>query len=154
MKNKSKYVLEKKKLKKQKIVFDSKKNVGFELIKDKKKKINNIVINNIKLYEKEFIDYSINKKLQKKIKKLLELIACVFENDDDPGSQMLLVLNEVEKFKRMILNEYSAFMTKKQMLLMQKKLELIENEIKFKIKDTPIIVYNEEEKEKSGHRRR
>lgn len=156
MKNKDSYKLEKKNLKKQKIKFCSNKTIGFELIKDKKKKINGIIITNIRLFKRSFIDYSVNKKIQRKIKKLLELIASVFETDDDPGSQMLMVLNEVERFKRIILNEYALFMTKNQMFLLQKKIELIENEIKFKIKNTPTVIYNEveEEKEKSGHRRR
>lgn len=128
---------------------------GYDLAKTKKKVINGINVSKMMIVNQSFIEKVINKKVEKKFKALLELVASVSEGDEDPSSAMMFALNEIEKFRRMIINQYASYMTKKQMELLDKKVKLVENEIKMKMYQyTERIDQKEEELEKSSHRRR
>lgn len=128
---------------------------GYDLAKTKKKVINGINVSKMMIVNQSFIEKVINKKVEKKFKALLELVASVSEGDEDPSSAMMFALNEIEKFRRMIINQYTSYMTKKQMELLDKKVKLVENEIKMKMYQyTEQIDQKEEELEKSSHRRR
>lgn len=152
MNNSVRYCVEKSNKKSLKSNFNNELR-GFELIKNRKKIVNGFVINNLELYNNLFIERAINKKIQKGIKTLLELFARIFEEDGDPGDSMSRVLDELERFKRLNLNQYISYMSKHQMSLLQKKIDLIEYEIKTRMNRIQIEI-PEVESEKEVHRRR
>ena len=79
----------------------------------------------------------------------------VCEGDEDPSSAMMYALNEVEKFKRFIINQYASYMNKKQLEKLDKKVKLVENEMKMRLYEYNQRYEEQEiEMEKSSHRRR
>ena len=69
----------------------------------------------------------------KKFKKLLEFIASIYESDDDSSSSLMLALNEIEKLKRELINKYVAYLNKKEVQKLDKKIKLIEQEVQSKL---------------------
>lgn len=155
MKNKINYLIVKDKNKKETIYFECNQIKGYELVKNNKKVINGVDVNKMMIVKDTFIEKVINKKVDKKMKSLLELIASVCESDEDPGSAMMFCLNEVEKFKRYIINQYASYMNKKQIEMLDKKVKMIENEVKMRLYQySQRFEEKEEVSEKTGHRRR
>ena len=133
MKNKLNYLIIKEKNKKETIFFECNKINGYNLTNERKKIVNGVNINKMIIVNKSFIEKIINKKIHKKTKSLLELIASVCESDEDPSSAMMFCLNEIEKFKRFIINKYASYMNKKQIELLDKKVKMIEEEVKIRL---------------------
>ncbi len=119
----------------------------------------------IKFYDEKIISQVIKKNFDNKIKKLLELIINIEESDEDPSEGYFLVLNETDKFKKELINKYKRYLKKEQLEFLNKKIELLEIEIKNKLLSMQIInnaIYNNynnmnenyEEEEKEQSRRR
>ena len=130
MKNDLKYLIIKDQKKGETIYFEGKKIEGYPLIKDRNKMINGINVNKMVIVNNSLIEKVINKKMDRKFKSLLELIASVCESDEDPGSGMMYALSELEKFRRMMFNEYIIYMNNVQLEKMDQKIKLIEQEVK------------------------
>lgn len=128
---------------------------------DMKKRKDKESIGTIKFYDKKIIQYVIKKSLNSHFKKLLDLIVKIEEDDDNPDG-LLLCLNELEKLKRETNNKHAKFLENKQKEIINKKIEIIEHELKEKIMFFKISkankVYNafeeDYEEEKERHRSR
>ena len=59
-----------------------------------------INVNKMVIINQSLIDKIINRNIDSKFKKLINLILGIYDNSDDPAGNMMLALNEVEKFKR------------------------------------------------------
>ena len=127
MKTKSKYVLLKKSIYKNIVSFDFDDSFSMTKKKDKES------IGTIKFYDEKIIDGVIKRSIDNRFKKLLELIANIEESDEDPSNGYLFCLDETEKFKRELINKYDKFLKKTQLEFMNKKIELIEKDIKNKL---------------------
>ena len=126
-----------------------------------------IKINKINLVEQEFIDKVLDKKISRRFKKLLELIASITENDEEPSSGLMYALDETERLKREIINKYNHLIKKEELELIDKKLMMIEKELKKRLYEHQMVMkiqqklmqqslLNTEEKEEvnENHRRR
>lgn len=125
-----------------------------------------VSVKRINLIDENFINKMINKRINKRFKNLLEFIANICENDDDPSSGLKFALDETEKFKREMLNKYARLLNKKEKELIEKKIDLIEKDVKKRLLEHQVIrkfqqkmqqdlYYQEEvEEEKENHRRR
>lgn len=127
MKTKTKYILIKKSNYKKIVSYDF--DESFKLTKKK----DNERIGIIKFYDEKIIVSVIKKSIDNRFKKLLELIASIEENDSDPSEGYLLCLDETAKFKREMINKYDKFLKKTQLEFINKKIELIEKEVKNKL---------------------
>lgn len=87
----------------------------------------------IKFYDEKIVSQVIKKSIDYRFKKLLELIASLEESDTDPSSGLIFCLDEAAKFKQEIINKYSSFLKKSQIEFINKKIELIEKEVKNKL---------------------
>ena len=87
----------------------------------------------IKFYDEKIVSQVIKKSIDYRFKKLLELIASLQESDTDPSSGLIFCLDEAAKFKQEIINKYSSFLKKSQIEFINKKIELIEKEVKNKL---------------------
>lgn len=162
MKSRVKYFINKDViLKETKELFNSKLK-GYSL--SKKKVINNVKVSKIVILDSKLIENAINRKINKKIKSLLEILATICEDDENPSSGIKNALNEIERFRRIIMNEFVFYMNNKQLELIEKKLNLVEQEIKQRLyqynqieKITRMNEFNYQEdysEEKTSHRRR
>lgn len=152
MKSDLKYLIIKEQKKCEKIYLEGNKLEGYPLVKGKKKMIHGINIDKMIIVNKSLIEKVINKKMDRKFKKLLELMANVCESDDDSSNGMIYALNELEKFRRMMFNDYIIYMNKVQLEKMDKKIKVIEKEIKARMIMNSQFV-EEKENEKSTRRR-
>ena len=118
----------------------------YKLIKDKKKKQGNnlkydgyktsfidkkkdIEIKNLIVVNPCFKEPLIQRKIDAKLIKLLELLGKIYETDDDPNG-VILSLTEVEKFKSEIVRKYAHDLTKAQKEKLAKKMHIVELELK------------------------
>ena len=125
--------------------------------KDNYKNINQLKINNvydmtsktpikgginvtkINLIDETFIEKMINKRINKRFKSLLELIASICESDEDPTTGLRFALDETEKFKREMLNKYARLLKKKEKELIDKKIDLIEKDVKKRLLEHQVV---------------
>ncbi len=134
MTNNLHYLIVKEKNKKTITYFEYNKLSGFNMAsKSKNLKLKDAInVNKMIIINPSFIEKLINKKINSKIKKLLDLLNTIYNNDEtseDPGSAIIEALNEVEKFKREMINKYMEYMTKEQLRLLDKKIKILEQEV-------------------------
>ena len=127
MKTKTKYILLKKSFYKKIISYKFSESLDISKKRDKHR------IGIIKFYDDKVINRVIKKSIDNHFKKILELIASFEEADSDPSEGLIFSLNEVAKFKREMVNKYNKFLKKSQIEFNNKKLELIEKELKNKL---------------------
>ena len=127
MKAKNNYVLLKKSIYKKIVSYEYDEFFSMTKKKDKES------IGTIKFYDDKIIEGVIKRSIDNRFKKLLELIASLEESDEDPSNGYLFCLDEAEKFKRELINKYDRFLKKTQIEFMNKKIELIEKDIKNKL---------------------
>ena len=132
MSNDIRYLVVKEKNKKEVMYFEYDKLNGFNMTsKNKNIKLKDAInVNKMVIINPSFIEKVINKRISTKIKKLIDLISSIYESDDDdPAGSLMQALNEVEKFKREMINKYLNYMTKEQIELLEKKVEILETEV-------------------------
>ncbi len=127
MKTKIKYVLIKKNNFKKILSYQFDESFDMTKKKDKER------IGIIKFYDDKIISDVIKKSIDNRFKKLLELIANIEESDEDPSEGLIFCLDEAAKFKREMINKYDRFLKKTQIEFINKKIELIEKEVKNKL---------------------
>lgn len=93
----------------------------------------------IRIYDEKMINSSIKKNIDLRFKKLLDLIIRCEESDDDPSEGLLFCLDETDKFRHELINKYERFLKKEQKLFYDKKIDLIEKEIKNKLLEYRLI---------------
>ena len=127
MKTKDKYVLVKKNSFEKVISYEFDESFNMTKKKDKER------IGVIKFYDEKVINSVIQKSIDNRFKKLLELIASLEESDEDPSNGFIFCLDEAAKFKREMINKYDRFLKKTQVEFINKKIEMIEKEVKNKL---------------------
>jgi len=126
------YLIVKEKNKKEVMYFECDKLKGFNVnSKNKNIKLKDAInVNKMVIINPDFIEKLINKKINIKIRKLVDLIANIYDSDDeDPSGALMESLNEVEKFKREMINKYINYMTKEQVEMLEKKVQILETEV-------------------------
>lgn len=77
------------------------------------------------------IEKLVSKKCSRNLEKILNMMTLIYDDDsDDTG--VGLVLDEVEKFKTILMNRYRDYMKKEQYNLYLKKLEIIKSELELR----------------------
>ena len=154
MKTKTKYVLLKEN------IFNKIISYQFDESFNMKKKKDKDSIGVIKFYDEKIINMVIKRSIDNRFKKLLELIASLEESDEDPSNGLIFCLDEATKFKREMINKYDRFLKKTQIEFINKKIELIEKEVKnkliaYRLLNSPLFnMEDEEEEELETERRR
>lgn len=125
------YLIVKDKNKKQVIYFECNKLNGYKMTsKNKNIKLKDAInVNKMVIINPSFINKLIDKNINRKLEKLIKYIIGIYDADDDPAGNLMLALNEVEKFKREVINKYLAYMNKKQLEDLDQKLKILENQV-------------------------
>ncbi len=133
MANNVHYLIVKEKEKREVTYFEYNKLKGFNMAsKNKNLKLKDAInVNKMIIINPSFIEKLINKKVNLKIKKLIDLICEIYNSndDEDPASSLMQALNEVEKFKREMINKYLDYMSKEQLKLLNRKIKLLEQQV-------------------------
>ena len=128
------------------------------------KKITEESLGVIKFYNDNLINKVIKKKIDTRFKYILDLMIKIEEDDSDPSEGLMICLNELDKLKKELINKYRKFLDKKKQEFVERKIAILESEIKMKLFNmqiirNPIIMgednyqYEEEEEKESTRRR-
>ena len=121
---------------------------GFNMTsKNKNIKLKDAInVNKMVIINPSFIEKLIDKNINKKIKKLIDMLANIYDIDDeDPSGALMEALNEVEKFKREMINKYLNYMTKEQVDILEKKVQILETEVlqyAYRLNEQRYLYYN------------
>lgn len=123
--------------------------------KPKKGKGNYIKVNEVKIVDKVMIEKILSMKFERAFKQLVALALRVINDDDADDDTAMIVLDEVELVRQILLERYHKYISKEKEQLFLKKLRIIENEIRvkqIKIKQKAINLEQQEEKSHSRGR--
>lgn len=109
--------------------------------------VNEMVIINPSLIEK-----LIDKKSERTINRFFQMLSVIEDDDDDQDSGYSLILDEVARFKNLVMSKYINYMKKEKYKILLKKLEIVEEEIKRRKESYRL--YYEESLEKTTKPRR
>lgn len=90
--------------------------------------INGEQITNIIITNKKLAYPFVSKIVSKKYRKLIQILTDLFISDEDPGTAMSEVLNEIEKFKDEIKRKYRKYLKKKELERMATELKVLQKE--------------------------
>ena len=111
---------------------DLKKIPGFVFNPQNNIKYDGILVDEVKLTKPELIENILKKKIKRKLAMYTQLIIELIESSDEDDGTIDIVLNDLERYKRVISNNYRVYLSKKYLDLLDKKIELLENELKTK----------------------
>ena len=128
------YLLVKSGINKEIIYIDYNKLDGFRIKPQNKVQYEGIEVNKMIIIKQSFIEKMLKKKIKRKLDAYLQYIISLIENnaDDDP-SNLRGVLDDVERYKSLIKNNYQRYLEDKYCELLLKKIALLEQELKNKI---------------------
>lgn len=76
------------------------------------------------------IEKLVNKKCKRTFEKILTMLSVIYEEDDGADdAPFMLALDEIERFKNLIINKYKDYIEEKEYKLLLKKLEILKNEV-------------------------
>ena len=130
-----KYVIVKKP-KKQTITVEEFENLKGYTVSPKKdfKYENMIKVKKITIDNPDLIKDFVDKKCKRNMTKVLTILSFVNENDDgSEGRPLMLALNEIEKFRQLLIYKYQEHLSKKEYREYLKKLEILTSEIKLRL---------------------
>lgn len=90
--------------------------------------INNQVIRDVKVINKNLAYPLVSKKVFNKYRKLLSLLTELLISDDDSGETFREALNQIEKFRLEIKNKYRSYLKQKELEMMSKQLTALKKE--------------------------
>ena len=125
------YLIVKEKNKKEIAYFEYDKLDGFNMTsKNKNIKLKDAInVNKMVIINPSMVEKLVDKKINIRMKKLINLIINIYDTEDDPGSSLMQALNEIEKFKREMINKYLNYMNKKQLKLLEEQIKMLESEV-------------------------
>ena len=134
MKKIKKYHLYKRKTKERKVELNTKKEIGYTIKPKNTMKYEGIVVNSMTIIDDYLIKTLLKKKIKKKLDMYLQFLITVLEEDDTDGGHLMFALNDLERYRRIVINNYKKYLEDKYIKLLMNKMDLIEQELKAKIK--------------------
>lgn len=129
-----KYLIVKEKNDKTITYFEYDKMEGYDLSPKKGIKIEDAInVNKVVIINPSLAEKVAKKKLDIKFRKLLQVLNIIFETDDDTGTAYREGLNEVSKLRIELLNKYRKHLDDEAVYLMEKKLDILEHELKIRL---------------------
>ena len=129
-----KYLIVKKKNDKTITYFEYDKMEGYDLKPKKGIKIEDAInVNKVVIINPSLAEKVAKKKLNLKFRKLLQLLNIIFETDDDTGTAYREGLNEISKLRMELINKYRKHLEEEEATLMEKKLDILEQELKLRL---------------------
>ena len=149
-----KYFIVKEKNNKAITYFEYDKIEGYDLAPKKGVKIEDAInVNKVVIINPSLAEKVAKKKLDLKFRKLLQLLNIIFETDDDTGTAYHEGLNEISKLRMELLNKYRKHLEDEDVAIMEKKLDILEQELKLRLYYLQQNYQNNYENELSGKSR-
>lgn len=149
-----KYLIVKNKNDKAITYFEYDKMEGYDLSPKKGVKIEDAInVNKVVIINPSLANKVAKKKFDLKFRKLLQILNIIFESDDDTGEAYHEGLNEVNKLRVELLNKYRKHLEQEEADLMDKKLDILEQELKVRLYYLQQTYQNDYENSLSGKSR-
>lgn len=101
-----------------------KNNVSFEDMIN----VNEMVVINPSLIEK-----LVDKKCKRTFEKILAMISIIYEDDDsDDETPYMMILDEIARFKNLVISKYKDYIEEKEYETILKKLEILKQEVELR----------------------
>lgn len=132
MGNVTRYTIARKKKKNLVAMFKDNSLDGFA-VQTKKRNIrmkDGITIDKMVIIKPKFIENFIMHKINTKLKKLIDLLANIYDEDNnDPAGSLMVALNQIERFKREIVNKYLNYLSKEKLKKLERKIRILEEQV-------------------------
>lgn len=132
----------------EKCFVDYKKLNGFKIKPLNNVSYDGIIVNKMVIINPSFIDKVLKKKIKRRLDLYLKYLIEILDTDDNDGTNLREVLDDVARYKSIVINKYSKYLEQKYLKLLLKKIMLIENELQIKLQPKEI------EKEETHRRSR
>ncbi|HPE15284.1 MAG TPA: hypothetical protein PLT65_05670 [Bacilli bacterium] len=109
--------------------YDKLKGLDFNP-KNKIKYEDMINVNKMIVINPSFIEKLVDKKCKKTLTKVIKILSTIYDDDEDSGDALDIALDELSKFKSILIAKYQEYMEEKKFNLLIKKIEILEQEIK------------------------
>lgn len=96
-------------------------------------KINNQVIKDVKVVDKNLASPLVSKKIINKYNKLIAILTELLISDDDTGDTFREALNRIEKFRLEIKNKYRNYLKQKELEMMSNQLMALKKEANMRL---------------------
>ena len=114
--------------------FEYDKIDGYDITPKKNAKIEDAInVNKIVIINPTLANKVAKKKIDLKFRKLIELLNIIFESDDDTGEAYHQGLDEVERLKEELIDKYKKYLDSEEYDTMEKKLGILEHELKIRL---------------------
>ena len=109
------------------------KDVGFKFSPKNSNEYIGINVNKMVVINNGFIERVLKKKVKRKLDLYLQFIVNMLDDEDSDPTTLRAVLDDVERYKRLIINKYRLYLEEKYINLLLNKIDLLSNEIKMKL---------------------
>lgn len=133
---------------------DHKELNGFKIKPLNNVSYDGIIVNKMVIVNPSFIDKVLKKKIKRRLDLYLKYLIEILESDDTSSTNLREVLDDVARYKSIVLNNYSKYLEEKYLRLLLKKIMLIENELQEKLKIELQLKLDEQVEEKEETHRR
>ncbi|MBR3898573.1 MAG: hypothetical protein IKJ43_04785 [Bacilli bacterium] len=111
---------------------------GFDIKPQNKVPYDGIEVGHLKLVEPHLIEKVLKRKIKRKLNTYLNFLLTVVDDDDDDSEALELVIDDLERYKLLIINKYALFLDKRYIASLLKKITFVERELKNKIRELTI----------------
>lgn len=148
MVNTRRYLLKKDASTKEVVLLDYNKLRGYEFNPKNSGEYIGVNINKMVVIKPTFVEKVLKKKVKRKLDLYLQFIVSILDDEDTDPTSLRRVLDDVERYRRTIINKYQLYLDEKYVNLLLKKIDLLSHEIKMKLIYTREPLEYEEEIER------
>ena len=123
------YALLTNKVKRVAVDLDNKKLSGFKVKPRNKVSYDGVKVTRATIINPAFIEVILKRKNDNTFKKYLQYVIELVEDDDSDDAAVYIAMDELSRFRSIILNRYKKFLKDKDVALMLEKIKLLESEL-------------------------
>ncbi|MCI5702562.1 MAG: hypothetical protein MR265_01020 [Erysipelotrichaceae bacterium] len=114
------------------VYIDYSKNNGYNFTPKNHVKYEGIKVDKLVLIKPTFVEKVLKKKIKKKLDLYLKYMIHLLESDDDSASHLGAALDEISRYRSIIVNNYRVYLDEKYLELLMQKFALLEHELRVK----------------------
>jgi hypothetical protein len=105
---------------------------GFEFKPKNKIKYDGIIVTRATIINPDFIESILKRKNSNQLEKYLEYILNLLNDDDSSEDDVVIAMDEIERFRMLLINKQKQFLKDKYLEDLLKKIKILEDELKIK----------------------
>lgn len=106
---------------------------GFKIKPQNNVPYEGVEVSHLILVKPDFITNVLKRKTKHKLDAYLNFLFTVIDDDDDDSESLELVIDDVTRYKNIIMNKYSKFLDKRYIKQLLRKVGMVELELKSKL---------------------